>query len=222
MTFLELQTEVLRRMGEPIPPSAAQVYDLLADVKAAINEGYECLSEITEWLETTSTLTLSTAIYYDLTDTATFTLSSGVSPLSISNVWSNQNNRWMRPTNWREMDEQMYPMWEASTGEPDYWFPRGAWWLGVFPHKPTASGTLSVHASAMPSPLSADGDVPGFPREFHQGLVSYALYDLFEQDREWKKADRYFAEYLQAETALKYWVETRMLARMHQFGGLNG
>lgn len=223
MTFLELQTEVLRFFGEPVPPSVSQNFALVADAKAAINEGYETISEASRWYEKTTSINIVNSLYYNLNDPAVMTGVDTEPLLLIKGLFSAQNNRWMRQTFWRELDEEIYPAWELSIGEPDYFLMRGAWWLGLHPHKTSASGTMRANHIAMPTLLSADADLPGFPQEFHQGLVSYATYDLYCQDKEWAKAKRKWAEYLKFQDGLIEYVQHReALSAMRQFGGWIG
>lgn len=183
MTFLEMQTEVDRRLQES---GSSPAYWTLAQKKAALNDGYEEISDLTEWNETSQSVSLTTSTYYDLSSILTLPV------LRVTRVFNAQTNRWLHPTDVREMDGTRR-QWEDATGAPERWWIRGAWWLGLYPKAPTATGTVTVYHTAVPAALSADGDTPSFAQEYHLGLVEYACYDLLCQDREPQKALKYWA-----------------------------
>ena len=58
--------------------------------------------------------------------------------------------------------------------------------------------------------MSADSDTPGFPQEFHFGIVEYALYDLFAQEGDTQKALKHWMDYEAYENALSKYVDGRM------------
>lgn len=222
MTFLELQQNVLRRVGEPEPPSTAQKFHSLQDAKDAINEGVEFLAEVTEYYEVSGDISITAnTLYFDLSQNSILNLGTNVAFLYLNSLFSNQNNRWLTPSFYRELDERVYPQWERSIGEPDWFCVRAAWWLGLYPHKTATSGTVTAHCAGIPAPMTADGDVPGIPEEFHEAIEHYAVYDLFCAEREWDKAKRAWALYIPLQERLKEFVQKRVLnARMNQFGGV--
>lgn len=221
MTFLELQAEVLLRVGEPIPPSTAQRFHSITDAKAALNEGLELMAETSGFYEVSANINITSALYYDLNNTAILNLGANITFVELESLFSNQNNRWLTPTYYRELDETIYPVWERSIGEPDYYLTRGVWWVGLYPHKTSTSGTLTANCNGIPAPMVNDADTPGFPREFDEGLVNYAVYHLFCSEREWSKAKRHWAIYRGWQDRLDEYVNHRaMVARMTQFGGV--
>lgn len=199
MTFLEMQTEVQRRLEE----SASGVFWTLAQQKTAINDGYEEMSDLCEWNETSQDVSLTTSTYYDLSSVLTLPV------LRVTRVFNNQTNRWLHPTDVREMDHTRR-QWEDATGAAERWWIRGGWWLGLYPKASSATGTVKVFHTAIPTALSADGNTPGFAQEFHLGLVEYACYDLLCQDREPEKALKYWARFDKRDNLVggfQYYVE---------------
>jgi hypothetical protein len=202
MNFLEMKTEVFRRLNES---ASSPVFWEDADVEDALNEGLEELSDSTEWYETYSVIgLLSNLQYYDLR-----TLLSGtfLTPRSVQNQ---QNSRWMNYCTLRDLDFRTTRQWEAVTGEPEKVFLRGLWWLGTFPRSASDSGYLKFWHTAIPQPLVEDADTPEFPEEFHRALVEYAIYDLLCQDGETRKAMAHWAKYGAIEQSFNLYVQRRM------------
>jgi hypothetical protein len=56
---------------------------------------------------------------------------------------------------------------------------------------------------ALPMELIWDTDVPMFNREFHQGCVDYATYDLLCQDRRFEGAMTYWSRFVELREALR-------------------
>lgn len=203
MTLAEMRTEVFRRLNES---SSSGVPWTAADVDDAINDGYEEISDASEWYERSANVPLlHNQAYYDLrTNLGDDTM---LSPGRCLNV---QTNRWMIPTQVREMDNHTYRRWETiSTGAPERIFQRGLWWLGTFPKSSVDSGVIRFFYTAIPPLLEHDWDEPTFPKEFHYGLVEYAIGDLFGQDGETKKALGWYAKYQQKEAGLTAFVQGR-------------
>lgn len=204
MTFLEMQDEVFLRLAEN---SSSPTFWSRDEVKAALNDGYEEISDATEWYERNQVINLlSNRTYYDLRSVL-----SADTFLTPKRCLNSQTDRWLTPTSIRDMDTQLYRRWEVITvTEPERMFQRGLWWLGVFPQKGADSGTLRFYFTAIPPPLSADGDEPGFPEEFHYGLIEYAIGDLLGQEAESGKAIGKWGEYLGFEAGLGSYVDGRI------------
>jgi hypothetical protein len=201
MTFSEIRTEVFARLEES---SSAPVFWKLSEVNTSINEGYRELSDASEWNESSATLTfITTKLYYNLRTTLTNSF------LSLKRIFNVQSDEWLVPVHTRRLDQHDTAQWETSTGDPDKFFMRGGWYLGLTP-KPTSSGTAKVWYTELPSALSADSDTPGFPQEFHFGIVEYALYDLFAQEGDTQKALKHWMDYEAYENALSKYVDGRM------------
>ncbi len=203
MTFAELQAEVFHRLDED---SADPAFWTEAEVQAAINEGYEEMSDASEWYERDHNLPLlSKRTYYDLRSAL-----GGETVLTFQHAYNQTTRRWLYPGELRELDYRTFNQWEEITGQPEQFFVRGLFWLGTFPKAAADSGTIQTYFTALPPALFVDGDTPGSPEEFHYGLVEYALGDLLSQDGETQKALLHFKEYLTYEAGLKGWVEGRI------------
>jgi len=168
-----------------------------ADINAAINDGLAELSEATRYFEQWVSIPLKgLRTYYDL---------RGLVPdgcLSVTAVRHEDGNRWLTPTNWRDMK---YEEWEETTGEPIAWFTRGLWWLALWPH-PSADVDQWVRAyySAVAPELEEDGEEPAqLPDEFVPALEEYALYELQQRDGETDKALYWWQQYKAREKALE-------------------
>ena len=132
MTFLELQDEVLRRLEEV---SGSPIVFNMTELKEAINEGYEDISERTEWNETSQTLAISTQ-YTDLRAS----LSSEF--LSIARAYNSSAALWLNWTSWRHLDDGDY-RWSTVTGSPERIFLRGITQLGLYP-VPSAATNIKI------------------------------------------------------------------------------
>ena len=211
MTLSELKTEVFRRLDES---QASPVYFSDLDVETSLNEGYETISEASEWYEDSAAINLLDETYYNLKALI------GERFLRVTRVWNPQINVWLVPTSPRELDTRGFARWEKVTGQPRMWFVRGLWHLGLYPKVPVAGGTVKVYYKALPNPLTGDNDVPGFEEEYHLGLVDYAIYDLLAQTGETQKALGYYDSYLVVERALTAHASNRMrVDKLGVFGG---
>lgn len=210
MDFLALQTAVFGELGED---SVAPVFWSLADVKAAINEGYEEISELTEWYASTHTVSLSPGVrYYDLF--APTVVTSYPQILSMMKVYDATTRRWLTPISTSILDASN-PVWELATGpSPEHFILRGAFRFGVFP-LPTIARDLTLYTTNIPQglldtpALVNDADTPGFPEDFHHGIVSYAVYRLLCEDGEYKKARLNYDEAMAAADLLRKWTGNR-------------
>lgn len=201
MTFTQIQTEIRTRLDE-----ASVIFWADADIREAINDGYQEMSDASEWYERNANINLTiNTVYYDLTSSSILTDEF----LAMKQAFNNQENWWLDPRTVWDLDAS-YRGWESVTGPPKRFFMRGLWFLGLDPKPPATSGTVRLYYSAMPAALSAGGDVPGFPQEFHFGLVEYALYDLLGQEAETQKALQHWKQYKGYEAALVDFVNHRI------------
>jgi len=192
-----MQTEVFRRLDED---SSSPAFWTLAQIKTALNEGYEEITDACEWNETSGTITTAAdTTYYDLSSELT-------NFLAVRRIQNVTTSRWLTATHWRELDNSEVASWQAVDGEPQYWFLRGLDQLGLFP---VGASSIKVYYTSLPTALSADGDTPTFPQEYHYSLVDYALYDLLAQEGETRKASRYWDRYLRGAAELKDHVQSR-------------
>jgi hypothetical protein len=205
VTFDELKAETFRRLQEV---AAAPVFWTDADVSAALNEGYQEISDATEWYERVVTIDLlRERPYYDLRRIVPDPL------LRVGSAFNLQTNRWLTPCSVPDLDRG-WRRWETTIGEPDHVLIRGLCWLRYWPMNGAQSGSIQQHYTAIPPTLAVDADVPGFPLPVHYGLVEYALADLWAQDAETTLATTAWAAYLAYETALTDFVQGRVAVPM--------
>jgi hypothetical protein len=199
MTFAEMQAETSRRLAEV----SGRVFWSDDDIAEAVNLGYTELSDATEWFEAYFEMDLlNDRPYYDLRTVI------GDSFLALRPAWDEQSSRWLLPASVRMLDAHDR-RWEGVTGEPQRFVLRGLWWLGLYPRIQSDVGLIKQYYTALPDPLDADDDEPGFPEAFHIGCVEFATADLFAQDGETKWALAAWSQYLRTEAALTAWVEGR-------------
>ncbi len=185
-----------------------------ADIQESLNDGYAEMCDATECYEREAMLpSLASRTYHDL---STILPDIFLSPRRVFNVTTNQ---WLSPASPRQLDDG-FLQWELVPGEPQRMFMRGNWWLGTFP-KPSADGLgYRLYYSSIAPEMVDDTDEPVFPREFHQGIVVYALSDLNSQQRETANALMYWGiprrdgtfpktSYKAYENGLKSYVEGR-------------
>lgn len=198
MNFGQMQSEVRTRLNE-----STTAFYTDADIAAALNEGLAEMADATEFYERVANITLQIdRTWYDLSSILPDTF------LSPRRIWNSVGNWWLIPTTVRDLDSKL-ALWETPHGQPNEYVLRGNWWLGVFPKTATDQSGLRVAYTAIPPDMSNDSDEPGFPREFHFGLVEYALFDCLSQQRETQKALGYWKSYKGYEAALRQWVEKR-------------
>ena len=118
--------------------------------------------------------------------------------------------RWQSFVSIRELD-LLYRSWEQVFGDVGRVFTRGLYWLGIYP-KQSTDGKSYVRFSwaGLPPDMVNTFDSPGFPEEFHQGVVYYALYDLKAQERETSRAMGYWKQYLTLQQAMTQWTDKRI------------
>lgn len=211
MNFAAMKREVRRRLAEHGTP----VFWTDADVSAALNAGEMELADATEWNEQHVTVPLTTdRTYYDLRSVI------GDNFLAIRPNFDTQTNRWLLPSSVREMDARDR-RWEMGTGEPQRFFTRGLFWLGLWPTPQADLGTFKQYYVGLPDPMVDDDDEPGFPDTWHYACVDFALTELWAMDGETAFAMAAWAAYLGAEAELRVWVDTRAgQATMNGFLGM--
>lgn len=206
MTFAELKAEVLRRLREAkgtYDSTAPEVFWRDTDVEVALNDAYMEISDSTEWNEQSQTVELlESRPYYD----ARTLLRKPF--LVLGPAYNHQTSRWLIPTRPLTMDEGDL-RWEQRVAEPERLLVRGLWWISYWPYKGVEGGRIKQMYKALPDPMEDDGDVPGFHRNYHYGLVEYALFDLFAQDGETDLAWASWKLYLEYEQGLWGHVQSR-------------
>ncbi len=200
MNFGEMQTKVRRRLNE-----LTTVFYSDDDVKNAINEGYQEMADATEFYEREAMVPmLKKRTYYDLKPILPNTF---LSPRRIYNI---ETNRWLDPTDPRELDYHTYVRWELVEGAPEKYFLRGNWWMGVFPRPTKDSLGLRFYFTAIPPQFVESREEPEFPQEYHEGLISFALSDLLAPERESSKALMHWTSYLKYQNDLQQYVNQRV------------
>jgi hypothetical protein len=189
MTKAEIRSEVRRRLRESL---SNPVFWLDTDIDVAVQEGYDEISDSSEWYETYQTISiLEDRPYYDMRTQCRDRF------LVLGKAFNETTNRWLTPAVPRDLD-LTDNRWERRVSEPERVMVRGIWWVGYWPFKGVATGKIKQYLVGFPPRLDEDDDEPGFDERFHQGLVEYALFDLFAQDSEtdlawaaWKEYERY-------------------------------
>lgn len=203
MNYGELQSRVFLGLNES---SANPAFWTASDVKRAIADGYDEMSDASEWYEREASLRLlSNNQYYDLR----YILESDVF-LRLRAIWNMTTNRWLEPISLDDLDYRTYRQWEDVTGEPEKWLMRGLWWLRMFPMKNSDSGAVQLFYKALPPAMVNSTDEPGFPKEFHEGIVEYAIGDLLSQEGETRRAVDHFNKYRAYEDGLTKWADGRI------------
>jgi len=199
MTFGEMQAEVRRRLDE-----VAAVWWTDAEIRTAINDGEDEIADATEWLERVQYIDiLEDRPYYDLRTTIRRNF------LCAGPTFNTTTNRWLIPISHRDLS--LYDRrWEERDAEAEYVMIRGLWWLGLFPANKAAGGSVKQYYRATPEHMVNADDEPGFHRTFHQGLVEYAVADLFAQDNETDLAMRAWAAYKPYEEGLRLYMLGRI------------
>ena len=198
MTFGEMQTKVRLKINE-----ATSAFFSDDDIQNAINDGFAEMADATEYFEREAMVPLiKRHTYYDLSLILPDTF------LSPRRIYNPRTSKWLVPTTPRELDKE-WAQWETVDGEPEKYFLRGNWWLGVFPRPTKDSEGLRLVYTAIPEDMSDDSDEPDFPREFHEGLIAFSMSDLMAQQKEPKKALQYWASYKDYETRFQAYVEGR-------------
>ena len=198
MTLVEMRTEVFRRLQEN---STSPIFWAAADIDLSINEGYGEISDATEWLEKSATVTLNGTANYDPRTVLEQCF------LRIGYAFNSVTNRWLTPTSARRLDD-CDRRWTSRTGTPGFILMRSIFHLRYFPT--VATGSIKQYYTALPSSLCTDGASPGFVEQFHYGLVEYALYDLWAQDGEVDLAMAAWKEYLGYEAGLAAFMKNRL------------
>jgi len=175
-----------------------------ADVNSAINDGLGELSEATRYFERWVSFPLKEKrTYYDL---------RGLTPegvLSVTAVWHEPGIRWLTPITLGDIG---YEEWEETRGNPNSWFVRGLWWLGVWPSPSSdVDEFIRVYYTGVAPALAEDGEEPAqLPDEFVPALEEYALYELHGRERETDKALYWWGKYKERERALEQHIAHRV------------
>ena len=82
-----------------------------------------------------------------------------------------------------------------TSGPPQYWFQWGQW--VIIDPLPLAEYALNVYAAIPPtSEMSAPTDVPQISAEFHEDIVTYAVYRALWKSKKWGQSALAYQEYI--------------------------
>ncbi len=187
MTLNDLITDVFRRLEEV---QGSPVRWPVQDVIDAINEGFEELSDISEFYERYATIKLrKNATYYDLRSIIPDEI------LRVTAIYNPTNTTWLGQIDVSQLDTRG-TQWEIIPGQPTSWFMRGLWWMGVYPSGPDTNGTLRLYYRALHPPLTDLTQSPDqLPDDYHTCIVDYAMYKLLADDVEITLAMKYWTDF---------------------------
>jgi len=186
-TFLQLYTDALTQADETAGSGAATAKTI---VKAGINESYAEIASIRDWKTLENTGTFSTA-------SGTFEYTPVTSSASvcrirrIQSVIDESDNRYLAEVK-RSDFEKSYPYVDttstANLGSPTLWFQSGYTSNRDIKIKlyvvPNGAKTIRAYWYEEPLELSADGDIPRIPDQYHYGLVYAGLAKYFEYQKD--------------------------------------
>lgn len=198
MTFEEIRTEARRRLAE-----VSSTWWTDEEIDEAIWDGEDEFADATEWYERWQTIEiLEDRPYYDLRTVIRHDF------LVAGPAFNDTTNHWLIPLSPRDLDLNDR-RWEQHSAEPEFIMIRGIWWLGIWPWKSLATGTIKQYYKSLPRHMEEDDDEPGFHRTFHYGIVEYAVSDLLSQDNETDLALRVWKDYQVYERGLQAYVQGR-------------
>jgi len=200
MTYGEIQSRVLERVGEGATP----VYYTAAKVLSAVNEAQRFFCLLTLCLEKAGTLPLTASTsFYHLQDT----FSDFLVPLRVQIASTGARVRPCMLSDLRALN----PAWQSVPGTPEKYVFQGFDFLGLYP-RPAAVGTsLTVTYAHMPARMTSSSNTPEIPEACHNALVKYAVYRLRLQEggQEFIKVLPLFKEFMQAAAKEAEYVRAR-------------
>ncbi len=179
-TFTQLRTRASVRFGDA-------AFSIITDAswKDYVNEAYREVCSLEPWpfLETASTsTTIAAGVRY-------FTLPTNA--WKVNALWDSTNKIPLEPiTNISQVFDE-FPN-QDETGVPVLYRVRGTR-VEVYP-LPTTLTTYTVQYEAYPGDLSADGDLPALPTQYHHILSNLAVAKAYRDDGNFDAAQSYEAE----------------------------
>lgn len=172
-TFLDLQNTVAAKSRMDTTDSTQ-----LSKIKDFINRAYTEICVSTECLQDSDTITLTA-------NTGSYTIPSAVSRIKQMVIKQTGTNAYNRPLTlvdlasilrWRQSNGGQ----AVTNGTAYYYSVSGLNDLDLFP-TPASADTLLMYYSAVPTPLSADADVPQIPEPYATECIeSGALVSAFD------------------------------------------
>lgn len=175
------------------------------DVLDAVHDGYRELGDAAEFYEEEVAVLCTTNTYYNTVDL-------DLKTLTLKAIRNPNTDRFLEMKSVDDLDKKYTRDWEMVTGEPEFYFTRGLFHIGVFPKKATATGQLEFFQSSEP-PLLSPAQEPQLVYERQFALIEYAMYSLLRDYGEINKALIHWANYLAHETKLVTEMRSRMRSR---------
>ena len=167
MTRLDIQNRILTALNDS---TTAPVFWSTTQIQNVIQDGMEVLAEEAAAIKRTAFVTCKDGTqYYSTRGTAQ-------DMLIPYRLWVPTLSRRLRATTVDQLDAY-HETWETVQNDPEFWFPMGWDWFGVWPHPATGGLLLHVDYLAWPRALLDDSDGPEFPESDHDALVLYGVYD---------------------------------------------
>lgn len=161
----ELIEQTYKRLDEdPDDPA----YFTTTEVLNALNVGLRVMALLTLCIERTANFTITAATCWHTI------LDQLADCIKIFRVRKGATR--LQPTTFHEQDCYS-AAWEATAGAVQVYLTIGCNLLAITP-QPAGGDTLSITYAACPATLTADGDVPEVPEEYHQDLIDFALFYL--------------------------------------------
>lgn len=108
----------------------------------------------------------------------------------------------------------------SFSGRPQY-YSLGAEGLLVWPN-PDAAYTLEARYFKNPPQMSADGDVPGIPGDYHDLLVSYALSRAYRSEDDAQMSTFHYNEFMRDLLQMAADRQDNEMAESNQIAGMYG
>lgn len=186
MTRSDVQTRILDALNDS---AASPVFWSSTQIQQVIQDGMEMLSEEAEAILRTAVTVLRPGVtYYSTRGIATDMLA----PLRL---WMPNQNRRLVSVTLGQLDAY-HERWPTVTGTPEYWFPMGWDWFGLWPSVSDGGGILRVDYLAWPRELMDDQDSPEFPEADHDGFVLYGVYEGLLKRWDLPQATVIFSQFL--------------------------
>jgi len=156
-----MRTEVLNTGFDPIA-YGARINDYLNNAQQSVARQVDFYAD--EAVQTVTT-TVGVAKYAWATDLA-----------RVRSLFNSVTNVELQYVGLKDIDRSV-----AQSGEPRYYATDGLN-FHFFPTPDSATYTLTARYWKLPATLVADTDVPVLPTDYHNMLISYALWQCYERD----------------------------------------
>ena len=168
MDVAALKLRIAERLDEDTTTS---VFYTPASVLDSINKAQRFFCLLTHCLERTKTFELTAnQTFYTITDDADF--SDFLLPLRVTTGGVR-----VQPKTIHQLDG-LSATWRSTPGTPTSYGMLGMYLLFTYPRYDVGSQSLSITYVAEPTALTADGNTPEIPTEFHQYLPDFAIWWL--------------------------------------------